>query len=57
MDRYYLFQKLLALLADDAEITNAKMKDYSNDIEITAVCGEQEIKVRVSLSKEDAEDA
>lgn len=57
MDRYYLFQKLLVLLADEAEITNAKMKDYSGDIEITATCEGQEIKVKVSLSEGVSADA
>lgn len=49
MDRYDLFQKLLALLADEAEITDAKMKNYSDDIEITAVCGDQKIKIKASI--------
>ena len=49
MDRYKLFQKLLTILADDAEIINAKMKNYSDNIEIVCKADGQEIEVNVKF--------
>lgn len=40
MDRYFIFKSLLEFVADNYEVTNAKMKNYSDDIEITGVDGD-----------------
>lgn len=56
MDRYFLFQQLLNLLAEDYKITNAKMKDYSDRITIEATCPEGDIKVEVSITENEDED-
>lgn len=56
MDRYFLFQQLLNLLAEDYKITNAKMKDYSDRISIEATCPEGDIKVEVSITENEGED-
>ena len=56
MDRYQLFQKLLNLVANDFEITNAKLKDYSGRICIEATCPDGDIKVEVTLTEKEEED-
>lgn len=56
MDRYFLFQQLLNLLAEDYKITNAKMKDFSDRISIEATCPEGDIKVEVSITENEGED-
>jgi len=57
MDRYELFQRLLTLIADDFEITNAKMKDYADRIVIDANSPDGEICVEVTMKEKEAEDA
>ena len=57
MDRYQLFQQLLNLVADDFEITNAKMKDYSGRIVIEASCPDGDIKIEVAITEKEANDA
>lgn len=57
MNRYQLFQQLLNLVADDYEVTNAKMKDYSERIAIEAKCPDGEIKIEVTLTENEDEDA
>lgn len=39
MDRYFIFKSLLEFVADNYDVTNAKMKNYSDNIEITGVDG------------------
>lgn len=56
MDRYQLFQQLLNLVADDFEITNAKMKDYSGRICIEATCSGGDIKLEVTIAEKEEED-
>ena len=55
MDRYFLFQQLLNLLAEDYKITNAQMKNYSDRIAIEATCAEGEIKVEVTVIENEEE--
>jgi hypothetical protein len=57
MDKYYVFRKLLALVEDGYDVTDAKMRNYFGEIEITGV-GEDgsEINIRASM-KEGNEDA
>jgi hypothetical protein len=57
MDKYYVFRKLLALVEDGYDVTDAKMRNYLGEIEITGVCVDgSEINIRVSM-KEGNEDA
>lgn len=56
MNRYFLFQQLLNLLADDYEITNAQMKNYSDRISIEATCPEGDIKVEVTITENEGAD-
>lgn len=51
MDRYFLFQQLLTLLAEDYSITNAQMKNYSDRITIEAMCPGGEIKLEVAITE------
>ena len=57
MDRYILFQQLLTLIADDYNITNAKMRDYSDRISIEATCDGGDIKVEVMINEKEKTDA
>lgn len=57
MDRYTLFQQLLTLVADDYNITNAKMKDYSDRIVIEATCADGDIKIEVTISERETDNA
>lgn len=57
MDRYQLFQQLLTLVADDYDITNAKMKDYSDRISIEATCPDGDIKIEVTVTEKEVSDA
>ena len=57
MDKYYVFRKLLALVEDGYDVTDAKMRNYLGEIEIAGVCVDgSEINIRVSM-KEGNEDA
>lgn len=51
MDRYLLFLKLLALVADDFDITNAKMRDYSDRISIEATSPDGDITIEVAITE------
>ena len=51
MDRYLLFQQLLALVADDFDVTDAKMKDYCGRIVITGKCDDGEIEIGVTINE------
>lgn len=57
MDRYLLFQQLLTLIADDYNIANAKMRDYSDRILIEATCDSGDIKVEVTIHEKEEADA
>lgn len=58
MDRYLLFQQLLTLVADEFTVTDAKMKNYSDRIEIAAKCDSGDIKIEVTIHEnEDNDDA
>ena len=56
MDRYLLFQQLLTLIADKYTVTDAKMKSYSDRIEIAAKCASGDIKIEVTINENEAED-
>lgn len=56
MDRYFAFRRLLDFMADYSVVTNAHIKNYAGDIEITGEDDVQEIKISVSfLDKEVAD--
>ena len=53
MDKYYYFRKLMDLITDEYDITDADMNNYAGDIEIT---GKDDfgntIKIRVEMKHE-----
>lgn len=53
MDRYFVFKRLLEFLADHTEVTNAKMKNYADNIEITGEVDEQVIKITVDFAEKE----
>ena len=53
MDRYNLFQKLLALVADEFKVTDAKMKNYCDNIMIEGTSDSGEINIEVRISERD----
>lgn len=54
MDRYFVFKRLLEFMADHSEVTNAKMKNYSDDIDITGEVDGQEITILVRFKDKEA---
>lgn len=55
-DRYYIFRKLLDLVADDWEVTDADMNNFSDDIEITGKANDgSTITIRVKLKEANAD--
>ena len=57
MDRFLLFQRLLSLANDDFDITDAKMKNWSDKIEIVAKNDSCDIKIEVAINEKEDEDA
>lgn len=56
MDRYFVFKRLLEFMADHSEVTNAHIKNYADDIEITGEVDGQEVRITVRFNdKEDKE--
>lgn len=53
MDRYYIFRALMDLFAEQAVITDARMRDYSDRIKITAKSGNQVIEMQITMSEEE----
>ena len=57
MDKYYAFRKLMDLVAEEYDVTDADMNNYCGEIDITGVCADgSKINIRVSM-KEGNEDA
>ena len=52
MDRYFIFRKLMDLIADDFEVVDADMKNYSGDIEITGKADGATVKITVYFKEE-----
>ena len=57
MDRYKLFQLLLAMLSDNYEIKNAMMRDYSDRISIEATGLNNDVKIEVTVTGREDTDA
>lgn len=54
MNRYYVFKDILDFVADFCEVTDADMKNYSGDIEVSGVDEEgATIKIRVTIEEEE----
>lgn len=51
MDRYSLFRKVMDLVADDFEVTNAKMFNWADSIEISGKYGGMTIKITVEIEE------
>lgn len=58
IEKFELFKKMLNLMKDMAEVTNAIMSNYAGDMEITGKAGGSEIRFLVSIeNKEEETDA
>lgn len=53
MDRYSIFRALMNFFAEQAVITDASMRDYSDRIKITAKSGNQVIEMLITMSEEE----
>jgi hypothetical protein len=53
MDRYDIFRKLMDLVADDFEVVDADMKNYSGDIEVQGKADGTTIRITVELEEEE----
>ena len=54
MDRYYLFRKFMNTLDEqNIQVTDADMHNYANDVEITGVFDDGEVKITVSFKEMD----
>lgn len=51
MDRYQLFQMLMAIVADHYDVTDAKMNNYAGEIEITGEFEGKRICICVDLEE------
>lgn len=51
MSRYELFQMLLDFVAENYKVTDADMKNYSDEIEISGEIEGQKIKITVELEE------
>ena len=51
IDRYQFFRQLMDLLADECEITDAKMRNWDDAIEIKASCGDQVVIMNVRIEE------
>lgn len=56
MNRYFAFKRLLDFMAGHSEVTNAHIKNYAGDIEITGEDDGQEIKIVVSFRDKEVAD-
>lgn len=59
MDRYQLFRMLMDIVADHYDVTDAKMKNYAGEIEISGAAGGKAITICVDMmeAKEAEENA
>lgn len=54
MDRYFLFRKFMNTLDEqNIQVTDAKMRNYVDNIEITGVFDGGEVKITVSFQEAD----
>lgn len=53
MNRYYIFRKLMNLVAEDFEVVDADMKNYSGDIEVQGKADGTTIRITVELEEEE----
>ena len=54
MDRYFLFRKFMdTLYEQDIQVTDANMRNYADNIEITGVFDGGEVKITVSFQEAD----
>ena len=52
MDRYFLFRKLMNTLDEEnIQVTDADMRNYADNIEITGVFDGGEVKITVSFQE------
>lgn len=56
MDKYSVFRALLDFVADNYEVTNAKMKNYLDEIEVTGRNGGNEITIKAFVVEEEDQD-
>ena len=53
LNKYFVFRKLLDLVADFCEVADADMNNYAGDIEVTGTGYDgSTIKIRVTLTEE-----
>ena len=57
MDRYQLFRMMMDKLAEDFEINDASMNNYSREIEIQGICPGWEVTLRIVPVEEVQKDA
>lgn len=57
IDKYYLFRKLLDMVADDFDVVDADMDTYCHEMVIKGVQGDTAVTVTVEIKKEGQEDA
>ena len=54
MDRYFLFRKFMNTLDEEnIQVTDANMRNYADNIEITGVYDGGEVKITVSFHEAD----
>lgn len=54
MDRYFLFRKFMNTLDEqNIQVTDANMRNYADNIEITGVFDGGEVKITVSFKEAD----
>ena len=51
MDRYQLFRMLMDIVADHYDVTDAKMKNYAGEIEISGAAGGKAITICVDMKE------
>jgi hypothetical protein len=57
IEKYGLFKALLSLMEEMADVTDATMRNYAGEMEITGKAGDTEIQFLVSIeNKEEKED-
>lgn len=57
MDKYYMFRKILDMVSDDFDVTDADMNDYCGRIVVKGENYSQTIKIEIELdSKAEEED-
>lgn len=54
MDRYYLFRKFMNTLDEqNIQVTDANMRNYADEVEITGIFDGCEVKITVSFKEMD----